>query len=99
MTTTRLLDQGVGVDIVSLTKHPLHKSPIFSFKGYEPDIRPEISRSAWRSNDPLWGGDDETADPVGREMTLSWWEPFWVAMSFWDEQMDQPFRQDRLVRL
>lgn len=95
MTTARLLDQGVGVDIVSLTKHPLHQSPIVSFKGYEPDLRPETSRNGWRSNDPLWGGDDETANPAGREMNLFWWEPFWIAMSFWDEQMDQPFRQDR----
>ncbi|EJD02181.1 uncharacterized protein FOMMEDRAFT_20964 [Fomitiporia mediterranea MF3/22] len=97
MTTSRLLEQGVGLDIVSLTKHPLHQTPIFSFKGYEPEPRPEMSRSGWRSSDPLWGGDDETAEAAGREKSTFWWEPFWVTMSFWDQQMDQPFRQDRFV--
>lgn len=95
MTTTRLLDQGVGLDMVALAKHPLHQSPIFSFKGYEPDARPDLARSGWRSNDPLWGGDDEGVDIPGKEKTTFWWEPFWVAMSFWDLQLDQPFRQDR----
>ena len=94
-TTTRLLDQGVGLDIVSLAKHPLHQTPIFSFKGYEPDARSDLNRHGWRSNDPLWGGDAGTGDGSKKEMSTFWWEPFWVAMSFWDKQLDQPFRQDR----
>ncbi|KAL5532853.1 IML1 [Sanghuangporus sanghuang] len=109
LTTLRLLDQGVGVDVVSLTKHPLHQSPIFSFKGYEPDTRTERgqideksqwgekSKNGWKSNDPLWGGDDEAAELASREKSTFWWEPFWISISFWDEQMDQPFRQDRFI--
>lgn len=103
MTTLRLLDQGVGVDLVSLAKHPLHQSPVFSFKGYEPgkpgdpDPRPEKSQSGWKADDPLWGGDYEERDLKGREKSTFWWEPFWISISFWDQQMDQPFRQDRYV--
>ncbi|KAI5117310.1 hypothetical protein M0805_005538 [Coniferiporia weirii] len=97
MTTTRLLDQGFGLDVVSLAKPPLHETPIFSFKGLEPEARPDFHRSSWRSNDPLWGGDDDTTDTSGKEKTVFWWEPFWIAMSFWDQQMDLPFRQDRFV--
>lgn len=95
MTTRRLLDQGVGLDIVSLTKHPLHRTPIFSFQGFEPEVRPELPRSSWQNNDPLWGGDIETAENLGKGKSIFWWEPFWISMSFWDQQMDQPFRQDR----
>ncbi|KAH8117101.1 hypothetical protein DFH11DRAFT_1840208 [Phellopilus nigrolimitatus] len=97
MTTTRLLDQGIGVDIVSLAKPPLHQTPIFSFKGFEPETRIETSRSSWRHNDPLWGGDDDVADIPGKEKVTFWWEPFWIAISFWDQQMDLPFRQDRFI--
>ena len=94
-TTTRLLDQGVGLDIVSLAKHPLHQTPIFSFKGFEPDVKVDQSRHGWRSADPLWGGDAGSVDGSRKEMKTFWWEPFWVSMSFWDRQLDQPFRQDR----
>lgn len=95
MTTRRLLDQGVGLNLVSLTKHPLHRTPIFSFQGLQPEVRPDLLRSSWRNNDPLWGGDAEAADNLGRDKLTFWWEPFWIAMSLWDQQMDQPFRQDR----
>ncbi|THH20912.1 hypothetical protein EW146_g569 [Bondarzewia mesenterica] len=38
LTTTRMLDQGFCVDLVSLAKPPLHRSPIFSFQGVEPEV-------------------------------------------------------------
>lgn len=98
LTTTRMLDQGFGLNIVSLAKPPLHQSPIFSFQGVEPELRPEReSRSGGRTLDPLWGGDDDPGDPISREKSTFWWEPFWVAVSFWDQQMDLPFREDRYV--
>ncbi|KAJ3761129.1 hypothetical protein EV360DRAFT_93195 [Lentinula raphanica] len=94
LTTNRMLDQGFGLDLISLTKAPLHQSPIFSFEGNEPGARGERDTAfGVRASDPLWGGDDE---PNGEKQTL-WWEPFWVSMSFWDEQVDLPFRQDRFV--
>ncbi|KAJ4488454.1 hypothetical protein J3R30DRAFT_940415 [Lentinula aciculospora] len=94
LTTNRMLDQGFGLDLVSLTKAPLHQSPIFSFQGNEPEVRTEKDNGyGVRAMDPLWGGDDE---PTGEKIAF-WWEPFWVSMSFWDEQVDLPFRQDRFV--
>lgn len=94
LTTTRLVDQGFGVDLVSLAKPPLHQSPIFCFRGLEPELRVDReSRVGLRSTDPLWGGDDRSDDK--REKALFWWEPFWMSVSFWDKQMDLPFRQDR----
>ena len=94
LTTTRLLDQGFGIDLVSLAKPPLHRSPIFSFQGIEPGVD-KLSRYGSRALDPLWGGDDSPADCVGQEKRTFWWEPFWIGISFWDKQMDLPLREDR----
>jgi DEP domain-containing protein 5 len=97
LTTTRLLDQGFGLDLVSLAKPPLHQSPIFSFTGVEPELfrKDKDGRVGLRAMDPLWGGDDGPSDWQSRERTTFWWEPFWMSVSFWDRQMDQPLRQDR----
>jgi hypothetical protein len=98
LTTTRMLDQGFGVDLICLTKPPLHQSPIMSFQGIEPE--PKMDREGTttaRSMDPLWGGDDDPSETIGREAMTFWWEPFWMTVSFWDKQMDLPFRQDRSI--
>ncbi|KAF8205494.1 hypothetical protein K438DRAFT_1963936 [Mycena galopus ATCC 62051] len=98
LTTTRMLDQGFGLDLICLAKQPLHQSPIFSFRGPEPV--PERAKDAYggaaypRAMDPLWGGDEATASA---NMRTFWWEPFWVSVAFWDKQMDLPFREDRFV--
>ncbi|EGN95758.1 hypothetical protein SERLA73DRAFT_162510 [Serpula lacrymans var. lacrymans S7.3] len=94
LTTTRMLDQGFGLDLVSLAKRPLHQSPIFSFQGLEPD---RDGKNGARANDPLWGGDEDPKETIRREKKTFWWEPFWITVSFWDRQMDLPFREDRFV--
>ncbi len=97
LTTTRILDQGFAIDLVSLNKPPLHQSPIFSFPGMETVHRPEtvIRPGSLRLMDTLWGDDEEHGDKSDRKRTTFWWEPFWMSVSFWDKQMDLPFRQDR----
>lgn len=85
LTTLRMLDQGFGLDLVSLSKTPLHQAPVFCFQG--PDVG--------GVGDPLWGP-DEDARQSGRMKTY-WWEPFWISMSYWDRQVDLPFREDRRV--
>ena len=96
LTTTRILDQGFALDLVSLAKAPLHQTPIFCFKGVRPDARVDTGKLGLRAADPLWGGDDDM-DTGGREMKTFWWEPFWMQISFWDRQMDLPFRKDRCI--
>lgn len=91
LTTNRVLDHGFGVDLVCLAPRPLHQAPIFSFQGLPPVQRSNDPRAC----DPLWGGDHRVEDPG--ERTQYWWEPFWMSSSFWDRQMDLPFRQDRFV--
>ncbi|KAG6860105.1 hypothetical protein C0995_015716 [Termitomyces sp. Mi166 len=93
LTTTRILDQGFVIQLVSLTKQPLHQSPVFSFRSTEPKQETMLDgKSATQVLDPLWG-------PVEKdgEMKTFWWEPFWVSMTFWDKQLDLPFRSDRFI--
>ncbi|KAG7448312.1 uncharacterized protein BT62DRAFT_1059883 [Guyanagaster necrorhizus] len=94
LTTTRMLDQGFGLDLICLEKPPLHSSPIFSFQGVQPDSKVAVPGS--REMDPLWGGDDDSSHDARTKATF-WWEPFWISVSFWDKQMDLPFRQDRFI--
>ncbi|KAK7038281.1 DEP domain-containing protein [Favolaschia claudopus] len=98
LTTTRMLDQGFGLDLICLAKHPLHQSPIFSFSGPEPERAKDGYGGVGqpRAMDPLWGGDDESAHTSANTRTF-WWEPFWVSVAFWDKQMDLPFREDRFI--
>jgi hypothetical protein len=93
LTTTRMLDQGFGLDLVSLAKAPLHTTPVFSFTQtaegiheYDSFFRNSV-RETGILGDPI---DGNHQDPV----TL-WWEPFWVTITFWDLQLDLPFRDDR----
>lgn len=99
LTTCRVLDQGFGLDLVCLSKPPLHRSPVFSFRGQDPELRqgPDAGASAGgRAQDALWGG-DLREDEVAREKSTFYWEPFWVSTTFWDRQMDLPMRPDRFV--
>ncbi|KAF7778433.1 hypothetical protein Agabi119p4_2778 [Agaricus bisporus var. burnettii] len=98
LTTSRMLDQGTVLDLILLTKPPLHTSPIFSFQGTEPEIRHEFDHKHADplASDPLWGGSDGLHSRPD-ELNTFWWEPFWISTTFWDKQMDLPFRRDRFV--
>ncbi|KAL4067845.1 hypothetical protein V8B97DRAFT_1402205 [Scleroderma yunnanense] len=96
LTTTRMLDHGFGLDLVSLAKRPLHQSPIFSFQGYDPKLDKD-GKNGSRAADPLWGGDEVPNDAAKRGKVTFWWEPFWIGVTFWDKQMDLPFRRDRFI--
>ncbi|KAI4524487.1 hypothetical protein K525DRAFT_193828 [Schizophyllum commune Loenen D] len=98
LTTMRILDQGHGFDLISLAKPPLHQTPMFSFLSADPEMKSDkADKDAYadpRSYDPLWVGED-TED--GSAKSTFWWEPFWISISFWDKQLDLPFRADRFV--
>lgn len=96
LTTSRILDQGFGLDLVCLTKSPLHRSPIFSFRGVDPDVKNEAKAGSLFAGDPLWGG-DESPQVSSNEKTIFYWEPFWLSTTFWDHQMDLPIRNNRSV--
>ncbi len=68
-----MLDQGFVLDLVLLTKQPLHQSPIFSFEGVDPAVAGgeyalrEMKFEGERMKyplmaDPLWAGTDDPAN-------------------------------------
>ncbi|KAI6028590.1 hypothetical protein F5J12DRAFT_903538 [Pisolithus orientalis] len=74
--------------------YPNH--PGDSFRGYDP--KPDKDgKNGSRTADPLWGGDEIPNDATRREKVTFWWEPFWIGVTFWDKQMDLPFRQGRFI--
>lgn len=103
LTTTRMLDQGFGLDLVCMSKAPLHRSPVFSFWGAEPSLNDSIP--GIRDTDPLWVYEKEDGPIPGVGIGIMrgppqvkkylYWEPFWVSLSFWDQQNNMPFREDR----
>ncbi|PPQ63384.1 hypothetical protein CVT24_005649 [Panaeolus cyanescens] len=102
LTTKRMLDQGFLVDLVLLTKAPLYSSPIFSFLGTDPAVKPDKDEHGEKKNDvlmldPLWGGNDYDTTVEPKDLMTFWWEPFWVSTTFWDKQLDLPFRPDRFI--
>ncbi|KAG8887158.1 vacuolar membrane-associated protein iml1 [Tulasnella sp. 332] len=103
LTTTRLLDQGFGLDLICMSKTPLHRTPVFCFRGVEPgaEVLPGV-----RETDPLWVWEEEDGPIPGMNPRRNaspqvkkylYWEPFWISLSFWDQQNDLPFREDRFV--
>ncbi|KAH7107515.1 hypothetical protein BKA62DRAFT_136205 [Auriculariales sp. MPI-PUGE-AT-0066] len=107
LTTCRVLDQGFGLDLVCLSRPPLHRSPIFSFKAIDPGLQRDSlggftgkatasAAAGTRRLDPLWAGEPRI-DGLPREKTTYYWEPPWVSVSFWEKQMDMAMRPDRFV--
>lgn len=101
LTTTRLLDQGFGVDLICMSKAPLHRTPVFCFRGVEPgaEVLPGVRETdplwVWEEEDGLFPGMNPKRSGPPQIKTYLYWEPFWVSMSFWDLQNDMPFREDR----
>jgi DEP domain-containing protein 5 len=105
LTTTRLLDQGFGLDVVALGKAPLHATPLFSFYAVDPSkyIKEGTSEEPVdRDYDVLWGGPVDNPPPnaggdPNNTRKIIYWQPFWIYLMFWDFQMDLPFREDQCV--
>lgn len=100
LTTERMIDHGVGLDLVCLTKMPLHSVPLFSYSSERPKRHIEESAVGNKTRpatpDPLYfdanlrSGDD-------REVIECYSLAFWVYCSFYSKTHDKPFREDRFI--
>lgn len=62
LTTERMLCHGIGMDLISLSKTPLHTVPLFSFRSQEPTLSQVGSTSRLALGDTLFVG-ATTRDP------------------------------------
>ena len=80
LTMERMIDEGFGVDCVSLAKMPLHAVPLFRYEGTAP------SKKDGRVTDHLY-----VEDEVGKKKEQLYTIPHWVDSScrfFWVEYPD-----------
>lgn len=108
VTTERMLAHGVGLDIISLSKTPLHTVPLFSFRSHEPGLSDaslltrNLALSATSSppsefpsdqRDPLY----YDAPRAAQEQSTYYAEPLFVFCAFFGIQVDKPHRIDRFM--
>ncbi|KAI5474510.1 vacuolar membrane protein [Pseudohyphozyma bogoriensis] len=111
ITTERMLFHGLGLDIISLSKAPLHTVPLFSFQSHEPGLSEDRSATTKPSTtvsslltDNSYTVPEDQKDPLyydspspTQEKSTYFAEPLWVFCSFFGYQVDKPHRIDRFM--
>ncbi|KAK4703680.1 hypothetical protein P7C70_g2534, partial [Phenoliferia sp. Uapishka_3] len=106
VTTERMLSHGVGLDIISLSKTPLHTVPLFSFRSHEPGLSEGAGsllalHLTSTTSSPL---PSDQRDPLyydsplpSQEKSTYYSEPLFVFCAFFGIQVDKPHRIDRFM--
>ncbi|GAA5884837.1 hypothetical protein JCM16303_007295 [Sporobolomyces ruberrimus] len=55
LTTERMLYHGIGLDLISLSKMPLHSVPLFQFSSPDPAAAESVQGEAWAINTEMGG--------------------------------------------
>ncbi|OCF30587.1 vacuolar membrane-associated protein IML1 [Kwoniella heveanensis BCC8398] len=102
LTTERMVDHGMAVDFVCLTKMPLHSVPLFSYVSHRPkgfgggEGNHPGTKSGAITPDLLYF-DASTAANKDTELADCYSLPSWVSCSFYAVTHDKPFRPDRFI--
>ncbi|KAK8861559.1 hypothetical protein IAR55_002381 [Kwoniella newhampshirensis] len=101
LTTERMVDHGMAVDFVCLTKMPLHSVPLFSYVSHRPtgpvsELNPSGSKAKPITPDLLYF-DAHMSHIKDTELADCYSLPSWISCSFYAVTHDKPFREDRFV--
>ncbi|WWC60281.1 uncharacterized protein I303_102850 [Kwoniella dejecticola CBS 10117] len=101
LTTERMVDHGMSVDFVCLTKMPLHSVPLFSYVSQRPrgpgnDETALNARQKAITPDLLYF-DAHMSHIKNTELADCYSLPSWVSASFYAVTHDKPFRPDRFI--
>lgn len=106
ITTERLIDNGIGIDLVCLSRIPLHTVPLFKFKSLELSKAPipewfdqkTFGHKSQQAKDLM---KPELRDPLDYdEMEANhvyYKTPDWIDCSFYSRHQDKPFKPDKFV--
>ncbi|KAG9288504.1 hypothetical protein G9A89_015710 [Geosiphon pyriformis] len=109
ITTERMIDNGIGLDLVCLSKIPLHTVPLFQFKSQDPSKAPLPdwwkSRTGGSSSSKSQTKDmkPENRDPLdydeaSEDATVIYYKtPDWIDCNFYSRDQDKPFKPDKFV--
>lgn len=89
ITTQRMFELGLSVDLVCLTQMPLHTVPLFRFLSHVPPSRPESKLAP--DTHPLF------VDAPRGPTHVCECTPFWINGSFYNIEQDRPYWQTRFV--
>lgn len=94
LTTERMVDEGFGVDCVSLAKMPLHAVPLFRYTGaiLNNDNTSQTVDHLY-IDDAAVRSDGQTDGKRAEFYAI----PHWVDSSFYAKHQDKPFRCDRFL--
>ncbi|EIW66543.1 hypothetical protein TREMEDRAFT_35030 [Tremella mesenterica DSM 1558] len=101
LTTERMVDHGISLDLVCLTKMPLHSVPLFSYVSKRPKglvSEQTVSGMKTKPTIPdLLYFDAKNVKDEDCELADCYSIPKWVNCSFYSKTHDKPFRMDRFV--
>lgn len=89
ITTQRMFELGLSLDLVCLTQMPLHTVPLFRFMSQVPPMR--LEPKARTDTHPLF------VDTARGPSQMCEFMPFWVNVSFYNIEQDRPYWETRFV--